>query len=404
MTLGWKEKRWETHVNNGDRVRQRSLVTPLVAVVAVACGTKGPEYGPLVANRDTVGDTVVVRIASGSLWGHPISATEDLRVGIAEGDGPEAFGEIDAVAVESDGAILVFDGQVPALRRFSKSGTYLGTIGGKGEGPGEYAGRPNGMMVDRNGRIIVNDSGNGRLTAYSAEGEFLGSLGAASGLRSLFGQAVAGDDEGRLYVHVLMVAPGPGMPTPWPIGAEVRNSSGAILDTIPPPMLDGEPATFFGVLPDGSILAATIRSSHFEIQQSDGRVVRVELPFERVPYTEEEVARLRTALRPAAAADGKSKVSVPETKAAYIDVLCGPGGRVWLRRPIEPRSKQEAAAVPRFQASILDVFEEDGTYLGAVELPRRSWPVVVSGEELYVIQLGRYDEQYLVRLKVTFPK
>ena len=391
-------------MHNRGRFRVLVLAAAAIAVLQLGCGSKGLESGPLAARRDTVGDTVVVSIASGSVWERRMSPNEDLRVGTAEGDGPDAFGDIAAVAVQADGTILVFDGQVPALRRFSKSGAYVGTVGRKGQGPGEYGDQPNGMMVDGNGRIILSDASNGRMIAYSKKGEVIGGLGPATGLRSLFGQMVAGDARGRIYVQVLMFRPRPGGATPWPpIGIEVRDSSGTVLDTIPPPLLDGKPAPFFGLLPDGSVVAATTSRAHFEVQHPDGGIVRVEMPFQRVDYTEAEMSRLRSALGPVAAADGQSKVSVPEAKPAYIDVLCGPRGRIWMRRPIEPRSKEEAAAVPRFQASVLDVFEEDGTYLGAIELPRRSWPVVVTDDDLYAIQLGEYDEQYLVRLRLNLP-
>lgn len=377
----------------------------LGACALAACRAGGIESGPLVATRDTAADTVFVKTASGSVWEKPITLREDLRIGSLSGDGPAAFGEILQVAVERDGSILVFDGQVPALRRFSSTGRYLGTVGRRGQGPGEYGARPTGLMVDHQGRIILSDPSNTRLSAFSSSGEFLGSLGAVSGLRTLFGQIVSEDQRGQLYIHVVMVQPGPGvrMPTPWPIGAEVRRPDGKVLDTIPPPLLDGKPASFFAILPDGSVLAATTKEPVFEVQHEGGGVLRVEMPFKRTPYTEAERAKLRIALRPAAAADGATTVSVPEEKPAYVAALVGPSGTLWLRRPVQPRSEKEVGAVPRFQASVLDVFKPDGTYLGVVELPPCSMPVVVGKTELYAIQLGKYDEQYVVRYKLELP-
>lgn len=366
----------------------------------LGCDGRGMESGPWIAQHDTVGDSVIVRTLSGSVWEGQISLREDLRIGSLEGAEFEAFGESLEVAVAPDGSILVFDRNAPALRRFSRSGTYLGTLGREGKGPGEYGDRPNGMMVDTDGRIILSDPTNARVSAFSPEGEYLGSLGRASGLFSLFGQMLARDESGRLYLRVTTVPPGPDIPTPFPTGMEVRDSDGSVIDTVPSPSLGGERTNLFGVFPDGSLFAVSGEEPVFEIHHADGSIVRVEMPLARASYTEAELANLRVGLRPVAAADGNNEVSVPEKKPAYIDALVDASNRLWLRRPVEPRSEEDVRSVPRFQPSVLDVFERDGTYLGVVELPSRTRPVAVTDRELYVVQLGEYDEPYVVRYRL----
>ncbi len=381
------------------RISLGSAASLLLVSLLQSCGGGGIESGPLTVARDTLGDTLVVRVASGSLWERPIPLREDLRIGSLDEEGPQSFGSIVDVAVGSDGELLVFDRQVPALRRFSKSGEFLGDIGRDGQGPGEYSARPTGLMVDRDGRVILSDPDNARISAYSGDGHFLGSLGQVSGLRSLFGRMVAGDDSGRIYVPVVMVESGPGMPipVPWPIGIEVRDSDGTVTDTFPPASIDGEPAGIVGIHPDGSIVVVGADRAVFEIRSFGEGVVRVELPYQRVPYTETERARLGIALQPVAAADGTDEVALAKAKPAYIDVFFDPSGRIWLRRPVEPASAGEPTVIPRFQPSVLDAFQRDGTYLGVVKLPSRTRPVAVTETHLYVVQLGEYDEEYVVR-------
>lgn len=379
-----------------------SATSLLFASLLQSCGGGGPESGPLIATRDTLGDTVVVRVASGSLWERPLRLREDLRIGSLYEEGPQSFGSIVDVAVGSDGELLVFDRQVPALRRFSSSGEFLGNIGRDGQGPGEYSARPTGLMVDRDGRVILSDPSNARISAYSGDGRFLASLGHVSGYRSLFGRMIAGDDSGRIYVPVVMVGSGPGMPTPvpWPIGIEVRDSDGTVTDTFPPASIDGGRAGVVGIHPDGSMVVVGANRTVFEIRSFGKGVVRVELPYQRVPYTETERARLGIALQPVAAADGTDEVALPEAKRAYIDIFFDPSGRIWLRRPIEPASAGDPTVIPRFQPSVLDAFQRNGTYLGVVKLPARTRPVAVTETHLYVVQLGEYDEEYVVRYRL----
>lgn len=359
--------------------------------------------GPLVAQRDSVADTVSVRTLSGSAWGRPIRLHEELRIGSLEGSGPDAFGQVWDLAVERDGSILVLDREVPGLLRFSTAGAFLETIGRKGQGPGEYGGGVNGVVVDGSGRIVLSDPSNARIMAFSSDGSFLRDVGRAPGLQSLFGQMLATDDSGRLYVHILTVPLGPDMPHPWPIGAEVRDSDGTVLDTIPPPEAGGVPSDFFGVLHDGSIVAFTADAPVFEVHHPDGRVTRITMPYEGVPYSAKELAAMKGPAAAAAAADGMTKASLPKRKSVYVDAIFDPLGRIWLRRSVASASDVEAAAPPRFQTSILDVVTVDGEYLGVVELPERTMPLVVTATSLYAVQQGRSDEQYVVRYGFKLP-
>ena len=91
--------------------------------------------GPWKAEQSKRGDTTVVRTVSGSVWGAKVSLVEELRIGSKEGDGVDAFGAIQGLAVLPTGAVAVFDGSVPALRLFSPEGKHLRTLGRDGAGP-----------------------------------------------------------------------------------------------------------------------------------------------------------------------------------------------------------------------------------------------------------------------------
>lgn len=89
------------------------------------------------------------------------TVTEVLRFGALEGTGPEVFGEIRAVVGTAEGDILVFDHFGSELRRFDEAGNHLYSVGGTGEGPGEFLGVV-GVAIAPNGDAWVVDSRNGR--------------------------------------------------------------------------------------------------------------------------------------------------------------------------------------------------------------------------------------------------
>lgn len=374
-------------------------------VITGACGEPAVSDGPWTAETTHLSDTVVVQTLSGSGWERPARLAEELRLGSIEGGDVAAFGDVSHVAVASDGSIFIFDAQVPQLYRFDANGTLLGRVGREGQGPGEYTGDVTGLLVLED-RVLLADPNNARLSAFAMDGTFEGSIGQVSGLRSLFSPAMALGPDGGIALSVLMVQPTPGspMPDPWPIGLEIRGQGGDVLDTVRPQQLQGAPArTVAG--PNGeSVLVASETEFLFELRYHSGGALRVRMPFARVPYSEGEARMLGRALAPVAVADGKADVATPLLKGAYLEYLYSPRGQVWARRPASDSGKEASWRAPRYQPSVLDVFEPDGTYLGVVAMPTNSRPVAVTDTHVYLIVLGSLDEQYVVRYRVDAPR
>ncbi len=136
-----------------------------------ACsGDRGQDLGTWVAEWDTIGDTVVVRTISGSVWGEPREMVEDLSIGVLEGPEELMLGSIVSVAVDEEGGIYAFDSQVPALRYFDVAGAYVRTLGREGGGPGEYSDFVGTLALRRDGKIMLPDVGSARLSLYEPDG------------------------------------------------------------------------------------------------------------------------------------------------------------------------------------------------------------------------------------------
>jgi len=76
------------------------------------------------------------------------------------------------MAVDSARNILIADTNNGRLQRFSVDGIFLGVIGTKGEGPGEFR-EPSGIAIDLVGNIYVADTGNRRVQKLKSDGTFL---------------------------------------------------------------------------------------------------------------------------------------------------------------------------------------------------------------------------------------
>ena len=101
--------------------------------------------------------------------------TEVFRVGTLDGDAWEAFGHVRAVDFGPDGELYILDQQAALVHGVSATGAYLGPIGRRGEGPGEFR-VPTGLLVAPDGRILVRDTGAGTWTVFGPDGGYLENL------------------------------------------------------------------------------------------------------------------------------------------------------------------------------------------------------------------------------------
>ncbi|MDH3207169.1 MAG: hypothetical protein OEO79_11190, partial [Gemmatimonadota bacterium] len=89
------------------------------------------------------------------------------------GDPPNALNQPNDVIVAPNGEILVSEGhsyQGPhgRISRFAADGTFLGTIGEFGDGPGQFI-VPHGMAFDSQGRLFVATRGTNRIDIFDHE-------------------------------------------------------------------------------------------------------------------------------------------------------------------------------------------------------------------------------------------
>ncbi len=145
----------------------------------------------------------------------------------------------------------------------------------------------------------------------------------------------------------------------------------------------------------------------FEIRRLDGSVIRVAKSYEPVKYSEDEIEAFQAYLR----RDGEEAANVPRTKPAIRDFYFGSDGSIWVQRstPAVPTGSNAPAATPMtsgypnspfVEPITFDVFGEDGHFLASLKMPVDFQPLAFSLESLHGLSYGRYDEQYIVRLRV----
>ena len=343
----------------------------------------------------------------------------DLSIGTLEGDSTLMFGFIQQIAVDADGGIYAFDGQVPALRYFNAQGEYVRTLGREGSGPGEYRDAALGVAVGSDGRVVMWDPRNARLNVYAPDGTPSDHWPVASGLFAP--DAVVLDYRDHIFLKIMLGRPERNKP--WPIGLLHYNATGDLVDTIPPPAIAGEPTDAGGTFlpskiwalsPQGVVVVGTNDQYAFELRRPDGTVVRIERAVERVSLEPgeraEHEARSEWRRRNRAQFLTADVPPVPATKPFYRGLYPGERGRVWVHRYAKAEKANTPSAEPDpsrpppltwREPTVFDVYESDGTYLGEVRAPPRTTIQVFRGDTIWGIRRGELDEQYLIRAVIA---
>ena len=414
---------------------------PAAAVVAsflAACGTgAGPSGdGPDVV-IETRGDTTVVRTLSGSVWGTDATLVPQISIGEVEGPEEVLFGRIGSIAVDDEGRMYVLDSQALNVRVFDSAGEYIETLGGPGEGPGEL-GTAESVVLLADGRVAVNDQLDRRVQLYRpGRGETEAWPYSAGVLIVGSRQQLYADRHGRTFVVV---------PQFSSVGDFVRyvivplDSNGVPQDTLLPPGGDFEPPSveleldmdsgpartispaipltarhYWTLNPDGRFVTGVSTDYRVDVEREDG-VLRIERVYKPAAVSEAERSyhreNMTRSMRLAQPDWSWNGPPIPETKPPFRGLVAGRDGRIWVRLWTEAYPEENEDYDPDNRRSDpvtwpsplrYDVFEPDGTYLGAVNPPEgfADYPEpIFAGNDVWAVTRDALGVERVVRFRL----
>lgn len=144
--------------------RRAAAVT--TAMVAAVLGCPSADRAPLTV-RDSLGIEIVTNHDSDRVFG-TVRARPELSLGGPDVEGPAQFSRIQGMLVDPAGRLWIADGQSNELRIFDADGSHWRTLGGRGQGPGEFLQLQVLGLVGRE-RIVLWDRGNARRTVLDLE-------------------------------------------------------------------------------------------------------------------------------------------------------------------------------------------------------------------------------------------
>jgi len=336
-----------------------------IAIAVAGCGDGAPADRPSAMVKDSAG----IEITTSDPWtaeAHcAIGDDPILSIGAREGDGPQIFFQVRHAARLSDGSVAVVDGSSREVRVFTGTGAHLVSMGGRGEGPGEF-GSPWLLWVLPGDTLWVGDYLPWRFNVFSAGGEFVRSVTPEDFfLHTLI--PPGGVLDGGFSVNVTQATGGGGdFATPVNFLVIAHGPDGAVLDTLAtlPGKRLGSLQGFAGFIEpmfEASSLVAA-RSSTVamttarepEVRILDGafrlrRIIRWSDPDREVTGVhvqaahEDYIARHGGPESPGWSAGHEAAISDSRPVAEFFptasDLMIGRDGRLWLKRYTRPREE-----------------------------------------------------------------
>ena len=400
--------------------RVRLVAIACIGSLAAGCGSdSGSVPGAQVV--DSAGTRMVsYDLAARSAPTFRVVGEPDLEIGVRSGLPEYSFSQVADITVMSDGSIVVSDARARELRVFSREGAYKLTLGGPGQGPGEFAGAPTiaGASGDT---VFAFDRSQRRMTAFTLAGELVEAttLGSAAtgGPAALLRQG-----DGTYLAEYPWVSLGGSVATPHEVRLELDSiallgldSGGQTLDTVRV-MADRERlrvvqareggrvsvmqtitpwATQAFIRSDG-VDPVVARSDSFSYAKlSPAGAVQLVLKVRGVqnPATAEDIRAFQEAALSKAFGDRPIDPMVrrinldylPDHLPAFANVLVSCGGDVWVART-------------EFDASNgYDwlVFAEDGQLRGLVHTPPMFRLFTVVDDHVFGVVSDELDVQYV---------
>ena len=307
------------------------------------------------------------------------------------------FGEIAAIGVTRAGVIHAIDRDEPRVRIFDPSGALGRAFGRRGRGPGELE-VPTGIAISADGSIQIADLRNVRLTRLAPDGTVLGTV-PLSAISTTMAHHPA---RAEIWLAFTDFRDG-GYVERWMPGASERS---AVIRLAEFPPSEGVAGTVHSMAasPDGGLaIGDGIQEYRIRRFGPDGRVAgpdivrdipRVEKSAEELAQQEERMSRMGSQMR--AAAEGQrpgagSAVRMPAVAPLrnhfnYFALRYDDAGRLWVRT--------ERGSAGR---TIFDLFDPDGRFAGAIEVPARLREYDIAGEYLAAATVGD-DELPMISL------
>lgn len=358
-----------------------SIVLSISAlVILVPCQQQKAKWKGTIEEVDGV---TIINNPKEPIYGEDIfSSEQELSIGEAEGREEYMFSRAWYVAVDNEERIYVMDQGESQVKVFDKNGTFLRSIGKRGQGPGELQ-NPNEIFLTDNNQLIFEDFILG-LNFYSLEGKFIRSLSTAR----VFPIRVLINSKGYILALVNVAEPSKNEKEIKLFDADLNFLK--TLVTIPESDSQDfnpfRPGIHWALAKYDNLVVGYLEDYELQIFNSDGELIKkINREYDPVKIISEEIEEMKKRVKPGL------KLIIPKHYPAIQDLFADDEGRIFI---------QTYERVKDGNGYYFDIFDTEGRYISKISLKTR--PRVWKKKKFYTIEEDEEGYQYIKRHKFTW--
>jgi len=384
--------------DDGDKEMNRkewavpTVIMILILAILVSCNEHTTGWRGTIKKVD--GITIVTNPRSPMLGETAFSIEETLSIGSKAGGKEYTFAEIADLGVDEEENIYVLDSRDALIKVFNNVGSYIRTIGRKGQGPGEMQ-RPTNLAMAPANQILVNDRGARLLQVFGRDGRYQRSISLARSSASFFSRPNVDSQNNIVARSMTIIGDGKATFVLAKYDADMNELFRVFTYehlTLPNTRNVYPPDCFWAIRNDDSLVWGYSEKYELLVLDVNGRVIRRIIrdhePLEISTKEKEEWVRF---------AFGDSgvppdiNVNWPEHHNAFNNLESDDIGRIFVQ------TYEKAVDGESFY---YDVFDPEGRYL--THIPLKSAPKAIRKNNLYVIEEDKDGYQHVKRYKVNW--
>ena len=345
---------------------------------------------------ETKDGTTIVKNPKEPMYGEPVlELTEDLAIEGSREIEEQMFQSIHTLDVDDEGSMYILDEQAGNIKVFNHAGSFVKTIGRKGQGPGEF-GMPISLCFSKQRQIIVNDMGQRKILYFDKEGNFLKDFSIAD--KFLFFGPIATSNGDLIVTYTIP------QETPETILQKLNPEFEPILTFVSlsmdtPPVINifvarSLTSLRWAVTYDDEIIWADIKNPEYEVHffDTDGKLTKI-ITREYVPISlsKDDRERLEDETFGNNPTD-QWEIRFPDNYPPFSGFSFDDHGRLFVKR-YEKKVHKEG--------SLYDLFDAEGKYIAQMRL--KMDPMIWKKGYMYAIEDDeagfKVVKRYKVRLK-----
>lgn len=316
------------------------------------------------------------------------SLEEELTIKEKEGLEKYVFSDLINITVDEAENIYVLDFKEANIKIFDKFGNYVGTIGKRGQGPGELN-RPIDISTAIKKEIIVLDGLNRRISFFTLEGNFIKDISAKN--MNLLGCNI--DSSGNIFALVLELATGRPTYELKKFDENLENSkplTSSPFQIRTPGHLNPYPLKPSWVLDNlGRVVYAYPDKYVIQVFNLDGKeiknIIKDNIP---VKIPQKEIDRLKESAK---RYPDPVEIDVPKHFPPFYSFTVDDKGKIYVET-YETNADRKT--------KYYDVFDFEGKYIAQIQL--RTRPAAWKKNKLYTIEQDKNEHSVIKRYKVNW--